>query len=209
MSTELVAVVDEAIRLEQEMKRSKKRLDELKAKLTTAGMLVMDNKNLSHYQIPGTKGRFNLTNKEKFEIDNYERLVEVLGDVVTAKVSRKHEVKYDTDARFKEALIALYKGEYSNDISIDDILSGLGLEPNTVKALKKKLKGDYLKDKQLLESVGVTGELEEELDAIHLAKNGELVERFFAHFSPEQIHVIQSAVFVEDSISVGLEVFPD
>ncbi|MEB9897233.1 ABC transporter permease, partial [Bacillus cereus] len=200
MNSELVPLVDEALRLEQDMKRSKKRLDELKATLTSAGIFVMDNKNLSHYQIPGSKGRFNLTYKEKFEIDNYERLVEVLGDVVAAKVSRKYEVKFETEARFKEALIALYKGEYCFDTSIDDVLSGLGLDSNKVKAVKKKLKGDYLKDKQLLGSVGITGELEEELDAIRLAKHGELVERFFGHLTPEEIDTIRNSVYVEDSI---------
>ncbi|CAH8718554.1 hypothetical protein WDD9_005248 [Paenibacillus melissococcoides] len=88
------------------------------------------------------------------------------------------------------------------------MLSGLGLDSNKVKAVKKKLKGDYLKDKQLLGSVGITGELEEEFDAIRLAKHGELVERFFGHL-PEEIDTIRNSVYVEDSISVGLEAFSE
>ncbi|MFW5435232.1 ABC transporter permease [Paenibacillus apiarius] len=209
MSSTLTQKVDEAIALEQQMKECKKRVDSIKAELTTAAYAEMDNKNLSFFQITGESGRFNVVYKEKFEVDNYENLIDVLGEVALSKVSRKQEVKYETDSRFKVALIALYKAEYTTDVTIESILSGLGIGDDVIKALKKKLKGEYLKDKQLLESVGVTGELEEELDAIRMVKNGELVERFFGQLSRKQIEIIRNAVYVEDSISVGLEVNKD
>ncbi|WP_249725708.1 ABC transporter permease [Paenibacillus dendritiformis] len=195
--------------MEQQMKECKKRVDSIKAELTTAAYVEMDNKNLSFFQITGESGRFNVVYKEKFEVDNYDNLINVLGEVALSKVSRKQEVKYETDSRFKAALIALYKAEYTTDVTIEYILSELGLSDKVIKALKKKLKGEYLKDKQLLESVGVTGELEEELDAIRMVKNGELVERFFGQLSKEQIDIIRNAVYVEDSISVGLEINKD
>ncbi|BFH11015.1 ABC transporter permease [Paenibacillus melissococcoides] len=209
MSSTLAQKVDEAIALEQQMKKCKKRMDSIKAELTTAAYAEMDNKNLSFFQITGTSGRFNVVYKEKFEVDNYDNLIDVLGEVALSKVSRKQAVKYETDLRFKAALIALYKAEYTTGVTIESILSGLGLGEDVIKALKKKLKGEYLKDKQLLESVGVTGELEEELDAIRMVKNGELVERFFGQLSKEQIDIIRNAVYVEDSISVGLEINKD
>ncbi|QUO43438.1 ABC transporter permease [Brevibacillus composti] len=205
MQTNLTALVDEAIALERKMKEDKKRLDAIKAELTTAAYAVMDNRNLSFLQIFGSAGHFNAVYKEKFEIDNYERLIEVLGDVARSKIIRKEEVKYDTESRFKAALIALYKGDYSKDISIDEVLRGLGLSPDAMKAVKKKLKGEYLKDKKLLETVGVQGDLEEELDAIRLAKNAELIERFFGQLTAEQIDDVKKSIFVEESISVGLE----
>jgi len=201
----LVSLVDEAVQLERKMKGDKKRLDAIKAELTTAAYASMDNKNLSFLQIFGTAGHFNAVYKEKFEIDNYERLVDVLGEIAKSKIIRKEEVKYDTESRFKAALIALFKADFDMAIAIDDVLHGLGLSPDAMKAVKKKLKGDYLKDKKLLETVGVQGDLEEELDAIRLAKNAELIDRFFGELADGQIEQVKKSVFVEDSISVGLE----
>lgn len=198
-------LVDEAIKIDRRMKEDKKRLDEIKAKLTSDAIDEMENRNLKYFQMYGYNGRINVSYKEKFEVDRFEVLKEVLGDLVEGKVLKKEEVKYDVDSRFKEALIALYKDDYSDDITIDDVLEQLGLDASTAKGVKKKLKGDYFKDKALLESVGATGDLEEELDAIRLYKKYELVQRFFGDLSAAQIHNIKKAIFVEDGISVGLD----
>lgn len=201
----LAALVDEAIVLERKIKEDKKRLDAIKAELTTAAYTDMENKNLSFLQIFGSAGHFNAVVKEKFEIDNYDRLVEVLGEVAKSKIARREEIKYETEARFRSALIALFKNDYDRSVSIDDVLRGLGLDSATIKTVKKKLKGDYLKDKKVLEAVGVQGDLEEELDAIRMAKNAELIDRFFGQLTEEQVEQIKKSIFVEDSISVGLE----
>ena len=205
MQTELAGTVDEAIALEKKTKEDKKKLDQLKATLNNAAYAEMDNKNIKYLQIFGTDGHFNVAYKEKFEIDNFTRLVEVLGEIAKAKITRKEEVKYSTEARFKTALIALFKGEYSKEITIEQVLQGLGLDVQAIKVVKKKLKGEYLKDKKVLESNGIKGDCEEELHAIRLYKNCELVERFFGELTNEQIEQVRKAVFVEDGISVGLE----
>ena len=85
------------------------------------------------------------------------------------------------------------------------MLQRLGLDANTIKAVRKKLKGDYVQDKRTLESVGVTGDCEEELYAIRMYMNYQLVERFFGRLSDEQIETLRRAIFVEDGISVGFE----
>jgi hypothetical protein len=203
---DLAALVDLGIVLEKEIKDKTKQLDAIKAELQAAAVEVMDNKNLKYLQIFGFTGHFNVSQKEKFEIDDYVVLVRHLGEVAKAKIVRKEEVKYTTEARFKEALIALFKEDFASDgQTLDDVLQGLDLDASIIKSVKKKLKGDYLKDKRVLESVGVTGECEEELDAIRLIKNAELIDRFFSKLSPEQIAQVRKAIFVEDSIGVGLE----
>lgn len=199
------ALVDEAIQIERRMKEDKKRLDEIKAQLTETALAEMDNKNLKYYQVYGETGKFNVFYKEKFEVDRYNVLENVLGELAEGKINKKIETKYDVESKFKAALIALFKGEYSNEIDLSSILTGLGLESKTIKAVTKKLKGDYIADKKLLESVGVTGDLEEELDAIRLYKNWELVNRFFGDLSDDEINEIKRAIFVEDSISVGFD----
>lgn len=198
-------LVDEAIKLDSRMKVDNKRLDEIKASLTSAAFSEMDNKNLKFFQVYGKNGKFNAFYKEKFEIDRYTVLENLLGDLAEGKISKKEEVKYEVDSKFKAALIALYKGEYAQNISVVDILTGLGLDGSQLKTVIKKLKGDYISDKKLLESVGVTGSLEEELDAIRLYKNYEMVDRFFGDLSLGQIQDIKKAIFVEDSIAVGLD----
>ena len=199
------ALVDEAILLDRRMKEDKKRLDEIKATLTAQAAAEMDNKNLKFHQVYGAAGRFNVFYKEKFEIDRFSVLQETLGDLAEGKIAKKEETKYDVDSKLKAALIALFKGDYAQVIPISTVLEGLQLEPPAIKAVTKKLKGDYLHDKQLLESVGATGDLEEELDAIRQYKNWELVDRFFGTLSPEQAEAVKRAIFVEDTIAVGLD----
>lgn len=198
-------LVDEAIQIDRRMKEDKKRLDEIKAKLTEQALTEMDNKNLKYLQVYGETGKFNVFYKEKFEVDRYNELVNILGELAEGKIAKKVETKYEVDSKFKAALIALFKGEYSSEIDISNILAGLGLEVKTIKAVSKKLKGDYIADKKLLESVGITGDLEEELDAIRMYKNWEKVNRFFGELSDEQISKIKQTIFVEESISVGFD----
>ncbi|PZM61740.1 AbrB/MazE/SpoVT family DNA-binding domain-containing protein [Paenibacillus dendritiformis] len=95
--------------------------------------------------------------------------------------------------------------EHMDGQTLDGVLQGLGLDAATIKSVKKKLKGDYLKDKRVLESVGITGECEEELDAIRQIKNTELIDRFFSGLTAEQLERIRKSVFVEDQVGVGLE----
>lgn len=202
---DMARLVDEGIALDKRMKADKKRLEQIKATLTTVAFEVMDNKSLKFMQIFGTTGHFNTAYKEKFEVDNFERLFKALGEVVAANIARKEEVKYDVKDRFKEALVAVFKQEYSKAISVDQVLQGLGLDSKTIKMVKKKLKGDYLKDKKVLESLGIKGAYEEELYAIRLYKNYELVDHFFGELTSEQIEAVEKSIFIEDGLSAGFE----
>lgn len=202
----LAELVDQGIDLEKQIKEDTKRLDAIKAELQAAAVEVMDNRNLKWLQIFGSIGHFNVAQKEKFDLDDYTALIEVMGEKAKAKIVRKEEIKYAVEARFKEALIALFKNDFATDgQTLDGVLQGLGLDAATIKSVKKKLKGDYIKDKRVLESVGITDECEEELDAIRQIKNTELIERFFSGLTAEQLERIRKSVFVEDQVGVGLE----
>lgn len=205
MSRTHAPLIDEAIVIERRMKDDKKRLDEIKSKLTTQAVEQMDNKNLKYVQFFGSAGKFNVSYKEKFEIDRFSVLERVLGDLAEGKIAKKVDVKYEVDAKLKAALIALFKGEFSNVSPPSFVLNGLGLDSKTMKAVEKKLKGDYLSDKKLLESVGATGDLEEELDAIRMYKQWELVDRFFGDLTAEQLEELKRAIFVEDNLAVGFD----
>ena len=194
--------IDRAIELDREIKAKKKELDCLKAILQGLALEDMENKNIKHVQLFGNLGNFEAAYKEKLEIDNYRQLVRMLGDIVRDKVTRKVEVKFEIDARFKAALIALIKGEFKSH-DMDALLIGMGLDEKAVKTAKKKLKGDYKADKKTLEALGVSGKREEELDAIREVKNLELVERFF-NLSVIDRELMKKALWLEESLSVTM-----
>ena len=99
--------------------------------------------------------------------------------------------------------IALARNDYAaNDL--DAVVQGLGItDPQTQKLVLKKLKGDYAKDRALLESVGCHGEMEEELDAIREELNRRMVDRYFASDLVDRDE-IRKSVYIEDSLSITL-----
>lgn len=199
------ALVDQAVQIERRMKSDKKTLDKIKALLTNIAFEEMENKNIKFKQFFGKEGIFNAVYKEKFEVDNYKALQQAIGELVEDKITRKLEVKFEVENKFKRALTAIFKGEYSNELSIDQILDGYGINDKALKTAKRKLKGDYVSDKRVLQDLGIEGDLEEELDAIRLYKNYELICRYFGEPTEELAEAIRKAVFVEESLSVGLE----
>ncbi|SEO97816.1 hypothetical protein [Propionispora vibrioides] len=198
----LAAKVDQALKLEQSIKEQKKALDKIKVELQTAALSDMENKNIKQVQFFGTKGHFEALYKEKLEIDNYRMLVRLLGDIVRDKVTRKVEVKFDIENRFKAALMTLLKGDYKAH-DLDGLLADLGLDGKAIKTAKKKLKGEYKADKKTLEALGITGACEEELDAIHEVKNLERVQRFF-DLEAIDLAQLKKALWLEETLSVAL-----
>lgn len=199
---DLAEKIDRAIELEKALRDQKKELDGLKAELQTAAMTEFENKNIKYLQIFGSQGSCEAVYRQKFEIDNFNKLVSVIGDLVKDKVKRKEEVKFEVEPRFKKALIALVKRDYARH-DLDELLAGMGLDAKQIKVAKKKLKGDYQSDRDVLATLGVTGEREEELDAIREAKNMELVERFF---DPAAVNTdeLQKCIFIDESLGIGL-----
>jgi hypothetical protein len=197
----LAEKIDRAIALDKSIKEQVKELDKIKADLQTVALEDMENKNIKHVQFFGTQGGFEAFYKEKLEVDNYRLLVRLLGDIVRDKVTRKVEVKFGIDTRFKAALIALLKGDYKEH-DLDGLLADMGLDAKAVKAARKKLKGDYKADKKTLEALGVTGEREEELDVIREAKNLELVRRF--DLDAINLEQLKKALWLEETLSVAM-----
>lgn len=200
-------LIEKAIRLDKEIKEKKKELDEAKAMLQAEGLSEMENKNLKYLQIFGDSGSCDLSYKQKLEIENINVLKELFGNILDSKVTKREEVKYEVESKFKSALISLYTGDYKNH-DIDIILASLGLDDNKRKLAMKKLKGEYIADKKLLESLGAIDEdgLEEELDIIKEYKNYELVKRYIDIDSIDDKfkNELKRAISIEDSLSLGL-----
>lgn len=194
--------VSKAIEIDKRMKEDKKELDTIKADLQAEALQEMENKNLKYIEYFGDSGICAITYKQKFEVDNLPALVENVGEVIEGKYTKEETIKITVDSKFKDALIALYKGDYKQH-DLEQILKDLYLDEKQIKVALKKLKGDFKKDKDVLESLGVKSDIEEELDAIREHKNYELVEKFF-DLEKIDIEKVKKAISVEDSLSVGL-----
>lgn len=194
--------VSKAIEIDKQMKENKKELDTIKAELQAVALQEMENKNLKYVEYFGTDGSCAIAYKEKFEVDNLPELQAAVGEVIDGKYKKEESIKITVDNKFKEALIALYKGEYKQH-DIVQILKDLYLDDKQIKVALKKLKGDYVKDKELLESLGIKSNIEEELDAIREQKNYELVVKFF-DLEKLDIEKVKKTISVEDNLSVGL-----
>lgn len=195
--------VDEAIALDMKIKKDSKTLDRLKAELQAEAIAQIENKNIKYVEYHGSMGSCNVGYKEKLEISNFNLLELLLGDVALDKVKREESIKLSPDAKFKSAMIIVYKGEYAKH-DIDSILRGIGLDEKQCKVARKKLKGDYFKDRKILESLGVSGDLEEELDAIREQLNYELASKFF-DLEAIDLEQFKRTIFVEEGLSVGLD----
>lgn len=198
-----VQLVKDAILLDIEIKEKTKCLNEIKAKLQSEGLFEMENKNLKFLQYFAEDGSCELSYKKKFEIENYKLLREVFDEVLDSKVTRVETVKYEVESKFKDALIALYSNEYK-DHDLGLILKNLGLDDKQIKAVSKKLKGKYIQDKQLLEEFNVRDDsLEEELDMIREKKNYDLITRY-CDLESVDLEKLRKAIYVEDSLAIGL-----
>lgn len=201
------SLVDKAIRLDKEIKIKKKELDETKAMIQVEGLSEMENKNIKFYQVFSENGSCDMMYKQKLEVENIKALKEIFGEVIDNKISKKEEVKYDVESRFKSALISLYIGDYKEH-DIEGLLSSLGLDDSKRKLAMKKLKGEYIADKKLLESLGVIDNdgLEEELDIIRENKNYENISRYVDIDSIDNVFIdkLKRAVYVEDILSLGI-----
>lgn len=205
MSEAVRILVDEAVEIEKELEEGEKKLEQLKARIQSHAFAEMQNKNLKYRRIYGMGGHANVTYKAKFNLNNFKRLYRAVGDIAKDHVKRTEEVKYNANKSFKSALIAIADGDYGKEISVEDVLRGMGLEETHIKAAVKRLKGDYGKDKKVLESFGIEGDREEELDAIRRYRTAELVESFFGELTPLQLDEIKRSITVEQELAIGLE----
>lgn len=201
--SEISIMVDAVLTLDAKIKADKKAMDALKSELQKIAVAEIEDKGIKYVRYGGTLGNCEICNKTKFEIDNFTALVDCMDKLLLSeKIKRIEEVKYEVEKRFKKALIALCKGDYAQN-DIDDILNNLGLDDKAAKLAKKKLKGDYAADQAFLQSQGCTGELEEEIDAIREQKNLDLIRRYF-DLEKLDIEAIKKAIWLEDSLGITL-----
>lgn len=203
-------LIDKIVEKDKEMKELKKQSDAIKAEMQSRGLQILEDRNIKTTEWYGTDAN-NLTvaKAQDMEILNYPALEKIFGkELLEDKVKRTVEVKLEVEKKFKQALIDLFTNDYIADKSLEDFLKEEFKELDTkqLKLLLKKLKGDYKKDKELLNTLIQREDLDAELYYINRIKAFENIK---AYVNDENLKEVTEAVrrymIVNDTIKITVK----
>lgn len=205
------------VELDKQGKENRALTNAYKAELQARGISIMDDHNVKFVKFYGEEGSAAVTDSMSLDILNPDKLKELVGEGVwKTKVKENTETKYKCDGKFEKMLKAIFTGDYTFEMSLEEFLDQMPLKPDDKqkKLLLKKLKGDFEKDKDTLTSVLLGGVKDEEsapdfdveLWYIYRIKNAELIRAFL----PEElidntINEIRKCILVETKTSITLD----
>lgn len=208
-------LVDLVLQLKNEAADKKREMDSAIAELQTRAERITSDRNIKFTEFRGSQGCCSVTTAQSFEVLNLPRLRELLGaELVDEKITTETVEKQKADAKFKEALTAVFLKEYNAEYTIPyivrEIASTYGLDSAAEELLIKKLKGDYRKDKKTLtDTLGIQEEefnLDEELYYIYQIKKYELIKAFLDEERiPELAEQIRKCMVVEETVRVEVK----
>lgn len=205
------------VELDKQGKENRALTNAYKAELQARGISIMDDHNVKFVKFYGEEGSAAVTDSMSLDILNPDKLKELVGEGVwKTKVKENTETKYKCDGKFEKMLKAIFTGDYTFEMSLEEFLDQMPLKPDDKqkKLLLKKLKGDFEKDKDTLTSVLLGGvkdgksapDFDVELWYIYRIKNAELIRAFL----PEElidntINEIRKCILVETKTSITLD----
>lgn len=205
------------VELDKQGKENRALTNAYKAELQARGISIMDDHNVKFVKFYGEEGSAAVTDSMSLDILNPDKLKELVGEGVwKTKVKENTETKYKCDGKFEKMLKAIFTGDYTFEMSLEEFLDQMSLKPDDKqkKLLLKKLKGDFEKDKDTLTSVLLGGvkdgesapDFDVELWYIYRIKNAELIRAFL----PEElidntINEIRKCILVETKTSITLD----
>jgi len=203
-------LVRRCIELDKGIKQEKKLLDTYKAELQTRGIKQMDDQNIKYIKFYCPEGTCAVTDSMSLDILSIDKLKQCIGNsVFNQKVKETTETKYKLDAKLEKMLKAVFNGDYTFEMTLEEFLEQMSVKPDDKqkKLLLKKLKGDYAKDKALLESIfGTAIDFDVECWYIYKIKNAELIRAFL----PEEgidftIAELKKCMIVESKTAITLD----
>lgn len=205
------------VKLDKQGKENRALTNAYKAELQARGISIMDDHNVKFVKFYGEEGSAAVTDSMSLDILNPDKLKKLIGEGVwDAKVKESTETKYKYDSKFEKMLKAIFTGDYTFEVTLEEFLDQMPLKPDDKqkKLLLKKLKGDFEKDKETLTSVLLGGvkdgepapDFDVELWYIYRIKNAELIRAFL----PEElidstINEIRKCILVETKTSITLD----
>lgn len=204
--------------LDREAKKNRALLNSYKAELQARGLAIMEDHNVKYVKFYGDEGNASITDSMSLDILNPDKLKDLIGGGVwKTKVTETTETKYKCNPQFERMLKAVFTGDYTFEVTLDEFLDQMSIKPDDKqkKLLLKKLKGNFEKDKETLVSVllddtakegGAIPDFDVELWYIYRIKNAELIRAFL----PEEmidstIKDIKQCILVETKTAIALD----
>lgn len=203
-------LVDTLVELDKLRLRTARSMDMYKAELQARGMSIMEDRNKQYIRFFGDDGSASITDKQKLDITNPDRLKKWLPEGVYKKnVTETTETKYKLASGFETMLKAVASGDYTFEMTMDELMDQLHILPDgrQRKLLLKKLSGEFDRDRKTLNAVfQVSEDWEEELYYIHRIKRGELIRKYL----PDEMLDITMAelkkcIMIDTSLAMGLD----
>lgn len=203
-------LIDNIVKKDKEMKELKKQSDEIKAEMQSRGLQVLEDKNIKTTEYYGTSSNnLTITKAQDMEILNYPALEQVFGkELLEDKIKRTVEVELEVEKKFKQALIDLFTNDFISDKSLEDFLKEefKELDNKQIKLLLKKLKGDYKKDKELLNTLVERNDLDAELYYINRIKAFEGIKAYVKDEDlSKAIEAVKRYTIVNDTIKIAVK----
>lgn len=210
----LKAKVDEYTKWDNLLTEAKKEVDKLKADFQKQGLEALKDKKVKQVEFWGSKNnKVVVTVAESLKLVSYNFLLSIMGATLIGDLV-KTETKYEPREPFKRLLTAIFQGNYSEH-PVNEIIEQITEDEKTRKALKKKLKGNWDKDVESLQTIAGLNQTDAEHYAwfIHEAKNYEKIVHLLEAAGHEReenafddvLEKLRHAVVVEESVKVGLE----
>ncbi len=207
-------LIDACVWMDREQKKGRALLNSYKAELQVRGLAIMEDHNVKYTRFYGTEGNVSITDSMSLDILNPGRLRALVGeDVYDMKVREEVKTTYKLDAKFERALKALFTGDYTFELTLEEFLGQMSVKPDEKqkKALLRRLKGEFEKDKETLRAVLAAEDQEPpdfdvELWYIYRIKNAELIKAFLPEeMADGTIEAIRKCIMVESKTSITLD----
>ena len=208
-------LVGEAVRLDQKAKSCRKELDAVKAELQARGLVLIEDRNVRYVKFYAQEGSAAVTDAQSLEVLNVDRLRELLSDGVWKQnVTETTKTEYKYKPLLERVLKAVFTGDYTFEYTLEEFLTEhLPVKPDAkqLKLLLRKLKGDYVKDKDVL--AGVFGfdpqsmpDFDVELWYIYRIKNGELIRAVLPEeFLDQTMEEIKKCLIVDSKTAITID----
>ena len=148
-------LIEACIQLDWEQKKGRTRMNSYKAELQARGLSIMEDHNVKYVKFYGNTGSVAIMDSMSLDVLNPDKLKELVGESIY-KMRVKEEVKtaYKFDSKFERALKAIFTGDYTFEMTLEEFLDEVFvMDEKQKKLLLKKLKGDFEKDKETLIAV--------------------------------------------------------
>lgn len=203
-------LVDELVQLDRLRMATARNISAYQAELQARGISIMDDKNKQYIRFFGDLGAAAVTDRKSLEILNPDRLKLCITEGVYKKnVTETTETKYKCSAQFEKMLKALFTEDYTFEMELEEFLEQMHILPDTKqkKILLRKLKGDYEKDRKVLQAVfGVEDDWDVELWYIHRIRNAELIRAFMPDDMLDvAMAELKKCIMVDSKVALSLE----